>query len=97
MIAKMGLGLRGIYMNSNMAKEPGEGGISQKARTALNALAVRAIETAQRMNQRPSQVDSAKFRKALDQIEGMVQEARREFRGEDGGRQGEAARPELPE
>lgn len=96
MIAKMGLGLRGIYMWCNMTKEPEEGGISQKARTALNALAVRTIKTAQRINQGPSHVDPAKVRKALDEIEGMIQEARRDLRGNDGARQGESARPELP-
>jgi hypothetical protein len=79
MMAKMGLGLRGIYMRCNMTKEPEEGGVSQKARTALNLLAVRAIETAQRMNQTPSRVDPAKIRKALDEIQAMVQEARQEL------------------
>jgi hypothetical protein len=60
-----------------MSREFGKSGISKKARTALNALAVRAIETAQWIDQGPSRVDPAKVRKALDEIGAMVQEARR--------------------
>jgi hypothetical protein len=54
-------------------------GISTEARTALNVLAIRAIEVAQRANQGSSRLDRIGIRKSLDEIEGRVREARQEI------------------
>lgn len=56
-------------------------GVSDKARVALNVLAIRAIETAQRVNQGPSQVDQGRLSRALDEIETRIREARQELGG----------------
>lgn len=54
-------------------------GVNDKARQALNVLAVRAIEAAQAVNADPQRVDAARLAKALDAIEARVEEARLEL------------------
>ena len=54
-------------------------GISTEARTVLNALAIRAVELAQRANHEASAAIRCKVCAALDEIAGRVQEARREI------------------
>jgi hypothetical protein len=57
------------------------GAISERAKTALNVLAVNAISAAQAANANPQQVDAARISRALDAIEARVGEARRELGG----------------
>lgn len=54
-------------------------GVSERARVALNVLAVAAIQAAQGVNQGSSRVDTAGLGRALDEIEARVVEARREI------------------
>jgi len=53
--------------------------ISATARTALNVLAVHAIEVAQAVNASPLEIDAARLEKVLAAIEARVREARMEI------------------
>jgi hypothetical protein len=54
-------------------------GVNDRARTALNVLAVHAIAAAQAVNANPQQVDRPRLERALAAIEARVSEARREL------------------
>lgn len=53
--------------------------VNDKARTALNVLAVHAISAAQAVNANPQQIDRSRLERALAAIEARVSEARREL------------------
>jgi hypothetical protein len=54
-------------------------GVNERARMALNVLAVRAVEAAQTVNSAPQQVDTGRLARALDAIEARAADVRREL------------------